>query len=382
MPHTSIESLREHTRVSMRVDNEYSNDLRVRREAEAIAEAGYDITVFADARPNLPDVEIVNGVRVVRLHKRSRIPFWSLIEPLAASRADIYHAHDVASLFPCLVASGLARGGRVIYDSHELWSAHARDKVRAKRRVLIRFEGFMLRASDALISVAPAITSLIAEKYRFRGPAVTVMNVPRTYSEAELASAHAARGGDPRTVIASVGVFQHGRGAVPLVESLAYLPKDVVVEFTGPIPQPDYEVAMRTAAAPYGDRVVIHGRVPAEELVPRLAAATLSAVLIEPVSESYRLAAPNKLFDSLAAGTPVIASDLPVIAGITRETGAGVLCDPTDPRDIARAVLEALPRVAEMRDAARAAAARYNWDAEKAVLIRLYDSLISRHVHE
>lgn len=366
-------------RVCVRINNEYSNDLRVRREAEALAEAGYDVTVIADARAHLPAEESLAGVKVKRIAKNSRIPFESLIRPLRDENADIYHAHDVDSLLPVTQAVRRAGGSaKIVYDSHELWSAHAKDKLHAKRRVLIALEGPMLRRCDALISVSAELTTTIAEKYGFRGLVQPVMNVPRRYTDAELAPRWAERDADPLTRVAYVGVFQHGRGVVPLVRALEFLPGDVVIELIGPFPQPDYEALAREAAAPYGDRVRFLGRVPAEELVPRLASAKLSAVPIEPISESYRMAAPNKLFDSIAAHTPVVASDLPTIGALTRAENIGLTFDVSQPHDIARAITEALPRLAEFREGCAMAADRYNWDVEKAKLVALYDKLSSR----
>lgn len=378
MPELTAEQ-RSDVRVCMRVNNEYSNDLRVRREAEALAAAGFDVVVVADARPDLPAEETSAGVRVKRIGRTSRIPYKSIVDPLLAERADIYHAHDIDSLFPSLAAARLARRhARVVYDSHELWSAHAPDKLHSRRRTLVRFEGPMVRACDALISASDGYLKVITQKYGFTGPATTILNVPRTFTHAELQSHWARRDADPEFKIAYVSVFQHGRGAVPLIRSLAHLPDSHVVELIGPFPQPDYEELVRAAAEPYPDRVRFAGRIPPEEIVPRLAEATVSAVIIEPISESYRLTTPNKLFDSFAAGTPVVASDLPMIGGITRQTDAGVTCDPGDPADIARAVGEIANRLPELRENARSAAERYNWDAEKAKLVALYDELCTR----
>ncbi len=376
MPEMSAANGAAPVRVCMRVNNDYTNDARVRREAETLAAAGYDVSVVADARPDQPQREVLEGVRVHRVRKTSRVPYWSIIGPLLEERADIYHAHDIDSLFPCLAASRLSRRrARVVYDSHELWMAHAADKMHARRRFLRRFEGPMLRLADALVSVSPAIVERIAGRYRFAGLTETLLNTPRAYTDEELAPAWAARDADPIVRIAYVSVFQEGRGAVQLIQALEYLPDDHVVELIGNMPQPEYERKLHEAARPFGDRVVFVGRIPGSEVVPRLAAAKLSAVLIEPISESYRLSAPNKMFESFAAGTPTVASDLPMIARLTREEDAGVICDPADPVDIARAVVEALGRIDELRRNARAAAGRYNWDAERTKLLALYREL-------
>lgn len=369
-------------RVCMRLDNVFTRDLRVRREAEALVEAGYDVTVLADMKPGqgLAERETIDGIKIVRIAKTSRIPYWSIIRPLVEQRADVYHAHDIDSLFPCLAAARLGHNkARVVYDSHELWSGHAKDKVHAKRQVLVRFEGPMVRSADALIAASPAYTAEIVRRHRFRGPAETILNVPYFRTDEELAPHWARRGQDGKVKTTAVSVFQFGRGAVPLIEALAFLPDDHVIELVGPIPQPEYERQMREAAAPFGDRVIFAGTIPPDDIVPRLAEADVSAVLIEPLSLSYRLTAPNKLFDSMMAGTPIVASDMHVIGGTVRDENAGVVCDVTEPKDVARAILEAHAGTVEFGANGRRAAVRYNWEQEKARLIRLYDESLHPH---
>ncbi|MDP2182857.1 MAG: glycosyltransferase [Actinomycetota bacterium] len=366
-------------RICMRLNNAFTHDRRVRREAEALVEAGHEVTVVADLKGNVPAGESVAGIRVHRIRKTSRIPYWSIIAPLRAEAADVYHAHDIDSLFPCLAASRLgSKRSLVVYDSHELWSGHARDKVHAKRRVLVRYEGTMLRHADALITASPAYTDEIVSRYRFGGTAMTLLNVPRYWTDEELAWDWGCRDAAGEIRIAAVSVFQHGRGAVQLIQSLAHLPANHVVELIGPIAQPDYEALMRAAAEPFGDRVRFAGAVPAAEVIPRLAQCHVSTVLIEPLSKSYRLTAPNKLFDSMAAGTPVVASDMRMIAQITRETNIGRICDVSDPADIARAVREVVADLPALQASARAAATRYNWDAERSKLVELYADLGKR----
>jgi len=366
------------TRICMRLDNTFTSDLRVRREAEALAEAGYDITVVADMKPGLglAERETVNGVKIRRIAKTSRVPYWSIVKPLLEEAADIYHAHDIDSLFPCLAAARLGKKrARVVYDTHELWSGHAKDKIRTKRRMLIKVEGTMLRASDALITASPAYAEQILARYKYKGPSVTVLNVPVFRTDEELAPYWAKRGEDGLVRVTAISVFQHGRGAIPLIQALAYLPENFVVELVGPIPQPEYERMMREAAAPFGDRARIVGPIPPNDIVPRLASADVSAVLIEPLSLSYRLTAPNKLFDSMMAGTAIAASDMRFIGQTVRAENVGEVCEVSDPADIARAVLAAYENAAEYGANGRAAALRYNWENERAKLIDLYATL-------
>jgi glycogen synthase len=95
---------------------------------------------------------------------------------------------------------------------------------------------------------------------------------------------------------------------------------------------------------------------------------------------NHRLNTPTKLFDAMGAGVPVVASDLPGMGPIVRESGCGELCDPADPADIARAIqliLDAPPeRRAAYREACLSAArGTYAWERQAQRLLGLYETL-------
>ena len=90
---------------------------------------------------------------------------------------------------------------------------------------------------------------------------------------------------------------------------------------------------------------------------------------------SYVYAAPNKLFEDMMAGIPVVASDLPDMAAIVRREGVGTLI--TDPEDPA-AVAAAVRRRVKGERGRTAALARYNWEREQAKLLEVYGRLGSR----
>jgi glycosyltransferase involved in cell wall biosynthesis len=91
-------------------------------------------------------------------------------------------------------------------------------------------------------------------------------------------------------------------------------------------------------------------------------------------------ATPNKLWEGLAAGVPVIVSDFPVMRRIVMDDPVGPLgatCDPTDPRSIAGAIRAIVERQPDERAALRArclrvAHERWNWENESARLVDLY----------
>ena len=86
------------------------------------------------------------------------------------------------------------------------------------------------------------------------------------------------------------------------------------------------------------DRVVLAPPVPTGEVVRWAAGADVGLALIQNVSLSYFLSLPNKLFEYVAAGLPVVASDFPDLRRVVEERGLGTVCRPDDPAAIARAI--------------------------------------------
>jgi glycosyltransferase involved in cell wall biosynthesis len=91
---------------------------------------------------------------------------------------------------------------------------------------------------------------------------------------------------------------------------------------------------------------------------------------------------PQKLWEAMAAGTPVLASDLPGFRTIVTETGCGRLVDPTDPAAVARVLREMLALgpdgLRAMGEAGLAAAhATYNWERQFEVLDGVYARVLA-----
>ncbi len=104
---------------------------------------------------------------------------------------------------------------------------------------------------------------------------------------------------------------------------------------------------------------------------------------IQPTSINHRFTTPQKLWEAIAAGVPVVATDLPGMAEVVRDTGCGVLVEATDPADIARGIREIVDAPPEEREAMRertwqAGQERYNWQHEADTLLALYRDLLGQ----
>ncbi|MBN1447376.1 MAG: glycosyltransferase, partial [Bacteroidetes bacterium] len=115
------------------------------------------------------------------------------------------------------------------------------------------------------------------------------------------------------------------------------------------------------------DRVHVLPAVPSEELQQWTASADIGLCMIENLGSSYFLSLPNKLFEYIAAGLPVVGSDFPEIGRVLRESGSGVAVAP-EAGLVAEAVHTLIDEPAALQrlhENSRAAAAVYHWDREK-----------------
>jgi glycosyltransferase involved in cell wall biosynthesis len=131
------------------------------------------------------------------------------------------------------------------------------------------------------------------------------------------------------------------------------------------------ELARREGVA---ERVEFAGAVPPQELLGAISTASVGLALIQPVCLSYRMSLPNKLFEYVAAGVPVLGSDLPAIGSLVREHEIGLVAQPDQVADVASKLSEMLEprRNAALRQATREAAKRLNWDRESRLLVDAY----------
>ena len=147
-------------------------------------------------------------------------------------------------------------------------------------------------------------------------------------------------------------------------------------------------LASRAAEPAAGGRVHLLDAVPPDELAGWVASADVGVMPNQPVNANERLSTPNKLFESIAVGLPVVSSDFPERRRIIIDDPDGPLgavCDPTDPASIAAAIRSILDLPADERAALRtrilrAAHERWNWETESAKLVALYEALATEPV--
>jgi glycogen(starch) synthase len=306
---------------------------------------------------------------------------WAIALEEVAEPADLWHGMWAASL-PALDRLRHRHGGRTIYDSRDVY-VHARGIATmhpVARSLLGRLERRWARRADTVITVNDAYARILADQFGIPTPPV-VRNTPARYLRPTPApDLLRERLGLPASI--AVVLYQGGlmteRGIEQGMEAILAVPVASLV-LMGFGSQQD--ALLRLARSPrYAERVRVVEPAPPTELLDWTASSDVMLMAIQPTTLNHRYTTPNKLWEAIAAGVPVVASDLPGMAAVVRETGCGVLVDPTDPNDIARGIRAILELSGKERGAllarCRAAGARYCWENESAVLLDLYRRLL------
>lgn len=319
----------------------------------------------------------MRGYDVARL-----LRYWAeAVQATRRFRPDVVHANDGNTLPPAVALRLLVRC-RIVYDSHELWT---RRNVLRRRWLAPHVEALIerigVRRAHGVITVSDSIATWLQRRYRLRRDVVVVRNIPHrqgpvpTPAQGRL---RALAGLTPaQQVIAYCGGLAPGRGLEETIDALAQLPETMHLVLLG-WGGAGYVASLQQRAQQrqVADRVHIIPPVPSAEVPTTLADADAAVVLVRPVCLSYRYALPNKLFESIHAGLPIVAGDLPDIAAVVRGTGVGEVFDVEDPAALAAAVRSVIDGAAGYRTAARRAAEELDWRREADRLVRLHRSAV------
>lgn len=386
------------TRVCMYVLSKGRTDVRVMREAVSLVEAGLSVTVI-DIEPNRQTrEEMVQGVLI----KHARVPSWRMLGRLKPwlltkvsqmlssmfavlrTPADVYHAHDMTALPACYLAAVL-RHKRLVFDAHEL---PVTDPSITRRPLLRRFVTLLMRRMvprcDGVLTVSPPIAPEIQR--RFGGPPVTlVRNLPSYQSVPRSDRLRRYLNLPPETRIALYqGGFQNNRALDSLVHAAPFLAPNTIIVLLGWGPtQAHLEALIEETGV--GDRVKIVPRVPYEELLEWTASADIGLTLfLASWSVSIAMCLPNKLFEYLMAGLPVLTTPLEAIVEMVERYDVGRVAPSLEPSVIGKAIndlLEDQQALERMRaNALRASQQDLHWAVESQRLVEFYQHLLGQTV--
>ncbi|MBM4408557.1 MAG: glycosyltransferase family 4 protein, partial [Chloroflexi bacterium] len=396
----------------------YSRGLRV---ARSLADAGYEVEIAATSRIGQP-VEERDGPMLTRRHRPTgrwagwavdatggepsmrRMPlgrigrfvrrglrpvltalgwpahvrgWWATLRGDAGvAPADLYHAFGILTVPVALelarAARRAGRGGRVIYDVIDvILESNNYDDVPAP---LVRWyrwrERRWVRRADAIVTVNQPIADHLARSWRLRTPPTVLLNCQPRWDVPDVRPdlIRAATGIPPeRSIVLFLGRLGRERGLEEAAEAVLRL-EDAALVMLGFGAWAD-RLRARDAEPRFRGRHYTLPPVHPDDVPAWTASADVSVIAVPALSLNQRLSTPNKFWESLTAGTPVVLGrDLEVMRAIVEADRLGAIADPGDPGDLARGLREILEAPPAEREAMRrrclaVTRVRYNWEA-------------------
>jgi glycosyltransferase involved in cell wall biosynthesis len=296
---------------------------------------------------------------------------------LLSREKELLYANDLDTLPANFLVS---RMGSVplVYDSHEYFTEVPELIHRPRvRSFWLRLEEFIVPRLKNVITVNKELAKIYSEKYRV--PVAVVRNVASINSHGIPMEPKPGNRGDQKPgkgeedVLIYQGALNLGRGIELMIDCMAYLENCILlIAGRGDI---STDLKRRAEEAKLNDRIQFLGRTDPESLRELTRKASLGLSLEEDLGLNYRYALPNKIFDYIHAGIPVIVSDLPVMGNFVLENKVGAVLTERNSKALAQLIMQVLSERRSYDSFLRDAAGNYNWDKEKVKLLKLIENL-------
>jgi glycosyltransferase involved in cell wall biosynthesis len=352
-------------------------DRRILLEADSLEAAGWRVIILAmplDPGDKVDDPRIVridadgfsvskeNAVLLVYRRLRKRLPMnsrfmraakafaWRYLEDQefffvklfsnAISRFSprIFVAHDLPMLPVAWLASKRC-GAKLVYDSHELYCEQELPAL--ERRRWVEIESKYVVDCDAVITVNASIARELERRYRIRDVNV-IYNAERCEEEPTKKRIFNRTFGlaHERKIVLFQGGLYAGRNLEVLIRAMRHLRNpllNLVLMGDGRL-----RISLENTVKKLrlSDRVHFHPAVPQKDLLAFSACADAGVIPYQPTCLNNYYCTPNKLFEYIAAGVPIIASDLPEIRNIVTTHRIGLVGDLSTPNSAAQLIEE------------------------------------------
>ena len=323
-------------KIFVAVTNDISTDYRVHKICNYLISKGYDIVVYGRVLPNT--IAVKRAYKLIRKKHifNNNFLFYAefnlrLFFYLIFRKFDYILSNDLDTLPACFFASKI-KTTELVYDSHELFSEGPELQGRKfVQNFWRKLEDFFLPKVKKAYTVSPSIVDFYDHKYQNKMGVIRNIPLKKDVLEVDEVAFPTTR----KTILYQ-GVLNPGRGLKPMIKALKFINDlDLIIIGYGKVEE---ELKAFVIEEKMNDRVHFLGRISRDKLFNYTKKATLGMVLEEPLGLSFQYSLPNKLFDYIHAGIPIVAGNLPEITRIIKKHKVGVLVDDYEPKTIAKAI--------------------------------------------
>ena len=365
-------------KIALAVTNDIATDGRLLRHASALKEAGHEVILIGRELPWSRSLQLPYKTIRMKLRHRKGWRFYAeynrrLTKELRRLNADIVWANDTDTLIGCWLAARLTlHPAKLVMDAHELFP----EVPEIQHKPLVKWvwrtiERLLLPTCDARLTVCDSIAD------HYRQTLGADMTVVRNLSSVKWDMEH---GKQPQAnkqfhTLLYQGAVNIGRGVDWAIDALKWLPDcRLVVAGSGDLLEQMKTYASRKS---WSDRVEFLGHVSLEDLHKLTPQADVGLVMLEDMGLSYHYALPNRIGDFVAAGVPMVVSDLPEMARVVRKYGVGEVMQAPGEKALAESIKRVLARKWSDSDFA-AARSDMDWNKEKEKIAECVNSIMCK----
>lgn len=352
-----------------------NKDIRIfYKECVTLADNGYEVVLIAPGEDRVEKNIQIKGIGMSGSNRLRRMLFMGrkVYKLALKENADVYHFHD-----PELLPYGLKlkkKGKKVIYDSHEdvprqiLAKYWIPSKLRkAVSKIYEKYEKKVAKRLDCVVTVTEHIAGIFKN---YHCKVVVVKNFPLLNDIQCKLDDYEERG----NVICYAGGVTEQRGITTLIKAISGL--DVKLNIAGSLSE---EYKEKLMSLPGWDKVNYVGYLDREGISKLYNRSCVGLVTLKD-TPNHRYSLPIKMFEYMAAGIPVIASNFPVWAEVIEEVQCGLCVDPNNESDIAAAIQNLLSRPKEAKimgkNGRKAVCEKFSWENEAKKLLNLYQKVL------
>lgn len=370
-------------KITVLLFNDFTNDNRVLKECRSLVKNGFEVElVTTHFDKKLPKEErgedfLVKRYNVGRFHflPINLILFWLYII-FKCRKDNIFHCNDLYALPPAyFIKKFLNKEAQIVYDCHEHETeAQIYYKKPILKKIAQIFERKMIYSADKVIVVSESIGEDYVKMYDIEKPYL-VMNCPvfKRYEDSgyfrekfEIPKEH--------IIFVYVGVYKQGRGLERLVEVFREASKMnkkislVILSWGDGIEELKESIK--------DDKNIFwHDKAPVDTYMEYVSSADWGVLFFENLTKNNNYALPNKLFDYVMGGLPVLASNLKEITKFINRNKVGYVVDYEDDKQIIDTLIGINSKKEKFLSAIEETRKKYSWEGQEKVLINLYKSL-------
>ncbi len=363
------------------VINDLVTDNRVKKSCLTLIECGYNVVLIGRELPNsmpIKDLPFAT-IRMRLLFLKGPLFYFffnlRLFFKLLFKKADLLYANDLDTLLPNYLVSKI-RSIPLIYDSHELF-CEVPELLNSpfKRKIWLKIEKSIVPKLKYCITVNESIAKIFEQRYKVK------FNVVRNISdrvEGFKPLKKDALGLPPskKIILLQGAGINIDRGAEELVDAMKFVNNAFLLIIGG---GDCWEILQKKVKDQnLWDRILLIDKMPKKQLMSFTFNADLGISIDKNTNLNYYNSLPNKIFDYLQAGIPILASRLPEIEKIIDEYKVGDFINDHQPESISKKINEMLAAdevLKQYKQNATTAAKELSWEKEKQTLIILIKSI-------